>query len=81
MQLLQQMLDIGQFSEFIDGMQEAQNDEMMWEFYLHKVMENISFDTFKERLVQPVPVAASRDSIEATVKHSYEMMENFHPKE
>ena len=81
MQLLQQMIDTGQFSAFIDGMQEAQNDDTMWDFYLHKVNENISFDTFKARLVQSVPVKASKNDLEATVKHSFEMMENFRPEE
>ena len=74
------MIDTGQLAEFINGMQEAQNEEMMWEFYLHKVEENISFDTFKSRLVNLAPVEASEDDIEATVKHSFDMMENFHPE-
>lgn len=78
MQLLQQMIDTGQLSDLIDGMQEAVNEETMWEFYLYKVQENISFDTFKARLMQPVE--ASKNDLEATVKHSFEMMENFHPK-
>lgn len=77
MQLLQQMIDTGQFAEMIDGMQDAVNEETMWEFYLHKV-QDISFDTFKARLMQPVET--SKNDLEATVKHSFEMMENFHPK-
>ena len=78
MQLLQQMIDTGQFAALIDGMQEAVNEETMWEFYLYKVQENISFDTFKARLFQPV--ISSDDDLETTVKHSFEMMENFHPE-
>ena len=77
MQLLQQMIDTEQLAEMIDSMQEAVNEETMWEFYLYKVRENISFDTFKARLVQPVET--SKNDLEATVKHSFEMMENFHP--
>lgn len=72
------MIDTGQFAALIDGMQEAVNEETMWEFYLYKVQENISFDTFKARLFQPV--ISSDDDLETTVKHSFEMMENFHPE-
>lgn len=79
MQLLHQMIDTGQLSEMIDGMQEAVNEETMWEFYLYKVEENISFDTFKARLVQPVETSAN--DLKATVRHSFEMVENFHPEE
>ena len=72
------MIDTGQLAEFINGMQEAQDEEMMWEFYLHKVEENISFDTFKSRFVQPVE--SSECNLETTIKENYEMMENFHPE-
>lgn len=78
MQLLQQMIDTGQLADLIDGMQEAVNEETMWEFYLYKVEENISFDTFKARLVQPVETSVN--DLKATVRHSFEMMESFHPE-
>ena len=74
------MLDAGRLPEFIDGMWEACNEEQAWEFYLHKVEENISFDTFKERAFQSEPVTASKDNLEAAVRFSFEMMENFHPE-
>lgn len=77
--LLQQMLDAGRFPEFIDGMWEQSNEDIMWEFYLHKIEENISFDDFKARTVHPEPVTVSKDNLEATVRFSFEMMENFHP--
>ena len=78
MQLLQMMISTGQLAEFIDGFQEATDEETMWEFYLHKVEENISFDTFKSRFVQPVE--SSECNLETTIKENYEMMENFHPE-
>ena len=80
MQLLQQMIDTGQLADFIDGMQNAKSEEMAWECYLHKVQENISFDDFKARLMQPAPVETTVNDLEATVKHSFEMMESFHPE-
>lgn len=78
MQLLQMMMDTGQFAEFISGMQVAKNEEKEWEFYLYRVRENICFDEFKERLIQSVPVEISTNDLEATVKHSFNMMESFH---
>ena len=74
------MLGAGRLPEFIDGMWEASEDEKAWDYYLHKVDENISFETFKERAFQPEPVKASKDNLEATVRFSFEMMENFHPE-
>ena len=35
------MIDTGQLADFIDGMQNAKSEEMAWEFYLHKVQENM----------------------------------------
>ena len=78
MQLLQMMMDTGQFAEFISGMQVAKNEEKEWEFYLYRVRENICFDEFKERLMQSVAVVTSTSDLEATVKHSFNMMESFH---
>jgi ABC-type oligopeptide transport system substrate-binding subunit len=78
--LLQQMLNAGRFPEFIDEMWESSQEELMWDFYLHKVEENISFDDFKARAFRPEPVTASKDNLEATVRFSFEMMENFHPE-
>ena len=72
------MIDTGQLAEFINGMQEAQDEEMMWEFYLYRVKENISFDTFKSRFVQPVE--SSECNLETTIQDNFEMMENFHPE-
>lgn len=74
------MLDTGQLADFLIGMQEAKNEELTWDFYLHRVQENISFDEFKARLVQPEPVGISTNALEATVKYSFEMMESFHPE-
>ena len=76
--LLQQMLDAGRFPEFIDELWEISSEDSMWDFYLHKVEENISFDDFKARIQKPEPV--SKNNLEATVRFSFEMMENFHPE-
>ena len=74
------MLDAGRFPDFIDGMWEQSNEDIMWDFYLHKIEENISFDDFKARHQKPEPVTVSKDNLEATVRFSFEMMENFHPE-
>jgi hypothetical protein len=78
--LLQQMLDAGRFPEFIDGMWEANNEDLMWEFYLQRWKEDTTFEEFKSRVLQPEPVPVSKDNLEATVRFSFEMMENFHPE-
>ncbi len=83
MMFAQQMLQAGRFVEFIDEVIKIRNEEIddkaMWEFYLHRIYDK-SFSDFKaenERISAP---EVTKSDLEATVKHSYEMMMNFHPE-
>ena len=83
MMLTQQMLQAGRFVEFIDELikirNEEINDKAMWEYYLHRIYDK-SFSDFKfesERLSAP---EATESDLEATVKHSFDMMKNFIPE-
>lgn len=81
MPLLQSMIEIGQFEEYIDGFvrirNEEKNEQSAWEFYLHRIFD-MTFDDFLEEL-KPVPKATKSD-LETTIKDNFEMMENFHPE-
>lgn len=81
--LMQQMLQVGQFDEFISGVvkirNETQVDEMRWQFWLHKVFDMEWEDYLFHCESAETPEAAMND-IETTVKANYEMMENFHPE-
>lgn len=81
--LLDQMLQTGQFYEFIMEFIKIRNEERdeqtAWEFYLHRVFDK-SFNEFMAETAPTPEPEATESNIEATVKHSYEMMENFHPE-
>lgn len=52
---------------------------MQWEYWLHRIFD-MDFNEYLETVERTLQPEASVDDIEATVKFSYEMMENFHPE-
>ena len=76
--LMQRMLETGQFCEFIDDVVKARNEEVnektMWEYYLHRVWD-MGFDEFMRATKPPEPV--DMDEIETTVKTSQEILKSF----
>ena len=81
--LLQQMLTVGQFSEFIHEIIRIRNNEedekYMWEYYLHREFEK-SFSEFMHEMKMLEQPEASEGNLEATIQESFDMMENFHPE-
>ena len=77
--LLNQMIETGQLSDFINEFMDAIDERISWEFYLLKVTEKISFDDYRKSIKQPVishePV--EKDSLETTVKRSIDILNNF----
>lgn len=61
------------FTEFVLELLDIENEEMMWQFYLHKVYDK-SFDEFKESM-KPVP----KEQLETTVQNSKSILNNFNP--
>ena len=61
------------FTEFVIELLEIENEELMWEFYLHKVYDK-SFEEFKESM-KPVP----KEQLETTVKNSKSILNSFVP--
>ena len=75
MMLLQQVLETKELAVFVNELLTIKNEENMWEFYLHRVFDK-SFEEFlDDNRVVEVPEA----NLEATVKHSFEMLNNFQP--
>ena len=75
MMLLQQVLDTREFAEFVTELLTIKNEENMWEFYLHRVFDKSFEDFLADNRVVEVP----ETNLEATVKHSFEMLNNFQP--
>lgn len=90
MMLLAQMIQECRLNEFIAGICEIKYQEekrkqdekihqMQWEYWLHRIFD-MDFNEYLETVERTLQPEASVDDIEATVKFSYEMMENFHPE-
>ena len=85
MMLLEQMLQAGRLAEFIDElgqlMWQGKADKQRWDFWLHRVFD-MTFDEYVQLCEDSMRQneSSEKNDIEATVKHSYEMMENFHPE-
>ena len=85
MMLLEQMLQAGRLAEFIDElgqlMWQEKADKQRWDFWLHRVFD-MTFDEYVQLCEDSMQQneSSEKNDIEATVKHSYEMMENFHPE-
>ena len=78
------MILTGRFGEFVSSFMKTINDEQdeetKWQFYLHKVLEG-SYDEFKNRLkVRMDNQNMSERTIETTVKHSMNILQNFNPE-
>ena len=85
MELLQQMLQSGSLAEFIDEigqiMWQEKANEQRWDFWLHRV-DSMSFEEYVQLCEDSMQQTetSGKDNLEATVKNSFEMMENFHPE-
>ena len=74
--LLNQELENGELADFVTEVMKIKQEENLWEFYLHRVFDKSFEDFLADNQVKEVPVA----NLEATVKHSFKMLENFQPK-
>lgn len=78
--LLDGFILIGKFEEFIYEFLKLDNDNKLWDFYLHKVYGR-SFIDFKNSLeTTQSSNETSKEEIETTVKSSKNILNNFIPK-
>lgn len=81
--LLDSMLQSGGLAEFVTELlrirSKENDDKTLWEFFLHKIYDK-SYAEFIESVQQTTAAASvSREEIEATVKHAFEILNNFEP--
>ena len=79
LELLQQMFETGQLCAFIDELVQIRNEELqeksMWEYYLHTVCREMSFEEFMRRSQgQAEPETISDDRKVEIVKNSLEIL-------
>ncbi len=68
-------------SEFVQTVMKEKDEEMSWEFYLHKVQEG-SFADFQDELENNTKNQnMSERTIETTIQDSMDILNNFTPTE
>lgn len=85
--ILDQMIDAGRFSEFINELYKIQNEETdnktIWEYYLHHSLLTMGFDEFKRTLGVSTGVPEEPEkkaNIETTISSAYDMLNGFVPE-
>ncbi len=78
-ELMDQMILCGRFLDFICEFVEITNDDLLWEYYLHYPFLEMSYDEFKIRLGIGDDEPQPKSNLEATVKQSMNILDNFVP--
>ncbi len=78
-ELMDQMILCGRFLDFICEFVEITNDDLLWEYYLHYPFLEMSYDEFKRRLGIGNDEPQPKSNLEATVKQSMNILDNFVP--
>lgn len=78
------MIQTGRFYEFVIDFIKTTNQELEdkydWEFFLHKVYD-MSYQEFKDEIkTNQQNQEMSERTIEATIQHSMDIMNNFNPE-
>lgn len=76
--LLDEVIKNNRLSEFVTEVMKSENERQTWEFYLHKVSDK-SYSDFKESLGTVEGTVPSEADLEATVKSSENILNNFKP--
>lgn len=84
--LLDNIIPLGQFCNFLDTFQKKHEEKTRWDFYLHKLsmFDNRSWIEFNHDLDFGTAKDIERpsdDVLVMTVKNSYNIMKNFNPNE
>ena len=82
--LLDIMIQSDKLDEFVITIINEENEQKLWELYLHHGWLNKSVEDFKKEVLVPVPNVSNKTTekeIEATINHSKEILNSFKPYE
>lgn len=65
-------------SECVDFIIDKNEEQKQWEYYLHKGDPSISFETFRQQIIQK-EIAPNKIDFGATMKQSQEILNDFNP--
>jgi hypothetical protein len=79
--LIDGYIQTSRFYEFIDVFIKQKTEDDRWEFYIHKVWDNRSYDEFCKSLQTSQDMQEMSDEdIETTYKKSMNILGNFNPE-
>lgn len=79
--LIDQVILVGQFSDFVLQLVEDDADDALWEFFLHKVGDGQSFKDWKSSLDIPqTDDEVTDEQIGATINSSINILNSFEPE-
>lgn len=76
--LVDQMLVTGDFFDFVIEVFQSNEDDRLWDFFLHKV-EGKTFDEYKAEIFGNSNFGMTKNDIETTVSDSYSLIKDFEP--
>ena len=76
--MLDEVIKNNRLSEFVTEVMKSENERQTWEFYLHKVFDK-SYSDFRESLGTVEGTVPPEADLEATVKSSENILNNFKP--
>lgn len=82
--ILDGIIQTGRLLEFVDEFlqitEQEKEDQVNWEFFLHKVFEGTFNDFIEEQKINKQNQNLSARTIETTIKHSNDILNNFNPE-
>ena len=77
--LVDQMISVGQFADFVVQLVEQDSDYALWDFFLHKI-DGKSFNDWKASLgMTTTEPEVTDEQIGETINSSFEILNSFEP--
>lgn len=74
--LIEQMIAINNFSDFVTKLLNLNDEDILWEFFLHKYMGEQSYSEWKESLESR---EVSAEEAEEIISNSFDILNSFEP--
>lgn len=74
--LIEQMIAINSFSNFVTKLINLNDEDILWEFFLHKYMGEQSYSEWKESLESK---EVSAEEAEKIISNSFDILNSFEP--
>lgn len=77
--LIDQMIAMSCFADFILESLHNDDEDRLWDLYLHKVQEDKSFNDFKDDVIAQ-NTEITQEDLETTINYSIDLLQGFNPQ-